>query len=112
LSTTNGGVAQQYHWDSAGRGVEYTLTDGSWSLIQTYFDGSTLGLRVNSGAWQTTSATTLGSTTGLVYLGSNYNGSKYLNGLLADVALSKTVFTSQQFDDIKARLNSDYALSL
>jgi hypothetical protein len=113
VSTTNSGVAQIYQWDGAGQGQEAALTNSTWSLIQTYYDGTNQFIRVNSGAWVSGASGNIQLLGGSVlYLASNYNGTKYFDGVMADVGTSATAFSQATFDNIKSALNSRYALSL
>lgn len=113
-STNAGGVSTVYQWDTAARGAQQALTDSSWSLVQAYYDGSNVYMRVNSGTWQSGASGSIGTGLGSskLYLGKNYNSGAYFNGSMANVGLSKTAFSQATFDNIKSALNSKYGLSM
>lgn len=116
-STTNGGVAQAYQWDTAGRGAEQTLANGSWALVQAYYDGANINMRVNSGLWQTAASGSIGDAawaTNVIYLGCNYTTGVRWDGLMADVGITKQISSNYTTvcDGIKTQLNTDYGLSL
>lgn len=109
---SNGGspLVQAYQWDGAEKKAEASISTGSWALVQAKYDGTNIKVRVNSGAWQSTAAGNITTTTGTLVLGGTT--AMWFDGRKADFALAATAFSDGTFDDIKSYVNSRYALSL
>lgn len=92
--------------------VSKAISTGSWALVTFRYDGSDLQIGVNeapgaSGGGSTTSYTdSLSNLTGTLTFGAD------LDGLVAEVGLSDTALTNQDFADIQSYVNRRYGLSL
>ncbi len=111
---STGPTVDVFHWNgSSYEKASATLSTGAWQLVQWKLESGTLKIRVNSGSWQTASASggaaSLGSSS---RVGANYNASDFLDGKLAELMLSNTALSDANFDNIKGYLNSRYGLSL
>jgi hypothetical protein len=85
----------------------------NWHLVQWKIDGTTLRLRVDSGAWSTKAVTgTDFALGGIFHVGHDYLHTHYYSGLIAEIAASHTIFTNAQFDQVLAYVNDRYSLSL
>lgn len=109
----------------ASDGVSLTHSDGvssyervvaantaNWHLAQAKLLGGDLSLRVDSGAWSTLGSVPNGSfVTAATNVGKNFTTTFY-DGLIAEIMLSKTGFSADEFDDIKDYVNAWSGLSL
>jgi hypothetical protein len=105
---------------------QYTATavfsTGAWQLVQwRYTGGGNLEIRVNSGAWSSTSTSagagylynTAGATLDVGKSSTNGGSSyEYLDGRIAELALSNTVFNNATFENVRTDINTVYGLSL
>jgi hypothetical protein len=113
LRSTGPGI-QAYHLDATTYQVAATtFTTSAWTLIQWRYDGTNIGVRVNSGSWVTQAAASMvaGAAGAGLRMGHNYNVS-FLNGLVADAGLASSSFNDATFDQIKSYVNARYALAL
>lgn len=113
ISFKSAGEALFYMYDGAIQTTPAaTFAAGAWQLVQWKYDGTNIKIRVNSGAWQSTAAGNLGSTAEALRAGGNYSLVQFLDGRIADMALSKVAFSDGTFDDIKSYANGRYGLAL
>lgn len=103
-----------FHRDSGGyKSSSATLSLSTVYLLQMKYDGTNLKTRVNSGAWSSTAAGSLGTLGSNVYVGRSGGGTvSYLVGQVLEVMTSKVAFSDAEFDAIKAYCNRRYSLSL
>jgi hypothetical protein len=84
-----------------------------WHLAQMKFDGTTLSLRVDSGAWSSVAAGNIDDRTGAVLTCVNFGVANFLNGRIADLGVGNAAFANATFDSLKnGYINPRYALSL
>lgn len=86
---------------------------GAWHLAQYKWDATTIRVRLDSGAWSTTSAGGLVSSAAMIStFGRGYSGASFFTGLLAEAWTSNTTISDANFDNYKSYVNSLYALAL
>jgi len=84
-----------------------------WQLVQWRYDGTSIQIRVNNGAWSTTTAPALGGGSGNpIYIGANYGLGLFMTADLLDMALTDVAFSDAQFDNILAYCQTRYGLAL
>jgi hypothetical protein len=100
--------------DSGGYQEVVTACGGSaWHLLQFKWNGSTIKVRVDSGAWVSAACGPWAmSSPGAMQLGSSFADSRRFDGLMADIGTSATVISDANFDNIKSYVNARYGLSL
>lgn len=103
-----------------GNGVLVTVTRpcgiNAWHLIQTYFDGTNVGARVDSGAWATLPCGPMGNppwtgATNYFRLGTSIPNNHF-TGQMADVGVSNVAIGRAAFDNVKTYINNQYHLAL
>lgn len=122
-------------WNDAGgnvglyvssSGARAALYDGAWNFtpyatglslstdgaLQMYWDGSTLGLRANSGTWQTTPAGSISNMGFGLRLGQNANAANHGDGIIKEMMTIDAAWSAGTFDNIKSYINTLYSLSL
>lgn len=90
--------------------VETAIATGAWQLVQFRSNGTTLGVRVNSGSWATAAASTIASIAAALNVGDLAGG--FVDGRIAEHALSKSFISDSDFDAIKSYINTRYGLAL
>lgn len=105
------GVRGGYYNGSAWNSQVAAANTGSWHLAQMRWDGTTLGIRVDSGSWQNVSfsAATLFATAGT--MGQSF-GASYFDGRVAELMTAQSALSDPNFDSIKSYINARYGLSL
>jgi len=88
----------------------------NWHIVQAYYDGTNLALRVDSGAWSTAPCSPLGNpawggATSYLRLGDSFTGN-HIAGQIADFGISNIALSAQDFDNVRAYVNLRYGLSL
>lgn len=124
LSTTGGaavviylkstGVVGLRHFGGSSGELALTtaFSTGTWQLVQWKYNGTNAKIRVNGGAWASVAPDALAATSNPVALGRNFDGAQFLDGKIKELALSKTAFTDDEFDDILDDVRADYSLPL
>lgn len=93
--------------------VTSTFTIGAWQLVQWKYDGATIRIRVNGGAWQSAAATgNFGDLANTLHFGTNYSVSAIFDGKILEIGLTDIVLSDGTFDNILSGCRVDYALSL
>lgn len=124
LVQSGGGTTWGINYSTAG--VRLGLYDGTWKelainaptgsyhLAQVKWDGTTLKLRVDSSPWSSILAGNCDPTAadGRLAVGRNYSSTRFFSGSVLELMLTNTVFDDVTFDNLKAYLNTRYALSL
>lgn len=99
-----------------GSGTELIVSFSSinsWHLAQFKFDGSTIKLRVDNGAWSSLASTSSPAMTGTMVFGSRFDqGGSFITAQMLDIGFSDTVFSDTTFDNIRSYVNARYNLSL
>ncbi len=111
---STGPTVTAYHLDAVTyQGASTTCATGAWTLIQWRYDGTDVGVRVDSGSWQTTPAADIvgaGLSAGLK-MGKQYSTS-FFNGKVRNAGLLDTWKSDADFDDLVDAMNTLYGLSL
>lgn len=106
-----GGVTVAYAGGSDVAEVTVACSTNAWHLVQYYYNGTALFVRVDSGAWTSVATTPRESFTGTFRCGINFLGT-YWAGSILESAKTNTTLSTTNFDEVKAAINSVYALSL
>ena len=111
---TNGCVLTQV--DSGSKTVTAAASTLDWHLAQCYFDGATLGLRIDSGAWQTISSGDIGNgawggAANALRLGDAFTG-EHFDGQIAECGIMNISIGQAGLNQVKAYINSRYAVVL
>lgn len=106
------GVRAGYFDGTNWNSVAQAASTGAWHLARIRSDGTKIELSVDSNAWTSVArAAPLGSLSALLRIGTAYNGT-FFDGLIAEVGTADSALTNEQFDAVKAYVNSHYGLSL
>lgn len=105
-------VGLQLFDGSANRIVETGITLNAWQLVQWRTDGSTVEIRVNGGSWASSTGGTQASVAAALRVGRNPFDDQWLDGRMAEFALSKQKFDDATFDSILEYNRTRYDLSL
>lgn len=97
--------------DGAIQSVYVAAATGSYHLAMMRWNGSVLGLTVDSAAESTTPAGTMTLGAGTVSVGQGYLGGSYIEGRILEL-MTSAADLSASYSDIKSYVNSRYALSL
>ncbi len=101
-----------FAYDGGNKGIQYTGgTATGWHLLQIKWDGTTLHMRVDSGAWSTTACGNLFIGTAWK-LGEGCSGVHRFKGAYREFRTAPTAFSNGTLDNVKSGFNSKYALSL
>jgi hypothetical protein len=93
--------------------VTTPIAKKAWQLVQWRADGATLGIRVNSGAWQTAPAGTIAAgLTAPLDVGRNPGQAAWLNGRIAELGMAAAHLGDPDFESVKSYINARYALNL
>lgn len=84
---------------------------GAYHLIMMRWNGSTLGLTLDSAAESTTPCSTLTIFSGTTVLGQGYGGG-FLVADMLELIMANTAFTNATYANIKSYVNTRYGLSL
>jgi IPT/TIG domain len=98
--------------DLAFKSVAQTCATGGWHLVQMKWDGATLYVRLDSGAWSSVAAGPIGNVTGTFQLGRNYASAGGFDGRIASAVTSSAVWTDAEFDNYRKYVNWRNGLSL
>ena len=98
-------------FSSGWKDVTLACGTGAYHLAQMRWNGTLLGLRIDSGAWSTVACAATSFSGGAVVLGRNF-GTAFQNMGLLDVGTAQSTFDDATFDDIKSYCNTQYALAL
>ena len=101
LSTFNGTA-----WD----GVAAACGTAAWHLAPARWNSTTLEVRVDGGTWQSL-ARTIVTSGGAIQIGKNYDLA-FLAGKILETATCPSRLSDATFDDIRAYVNTRYALSI
>lgn len=108
VNSTNVGV---YHYDGAYKVATKAVVAGK-QLVDVRFDGSTLTVAVNGVDGTPVAAGTLGAIATDLRLGTNYAASVKYPGTIAEIFTAQSDLAATTPSDVKAYINSRYALSL
>jgi hypothetical protein len=105
-----GPKVQVYQYDGAVKNLEMAITTGAWNLVMARYDGTNIRGQINSTLAPTpTAAGNITTLTGTLAVGGR---AAFVDGRMADVGISPEAHSDARFTDIKAYVNSRYALSL
>lgn len=99
-------------FDGAQKVVDTPITLGAWSLVQARFDGAMLMIRVNGGAWASSTANAIQVTTGTLNVGVNYTKTLFFNGQILELMLSPLALPDAAFEGIRGYAMTRYGLTL
>ena len=101
-------------YDGAWQDLSVAASTGAYHLAQVKWDGTTLKLRVDSGAWSSLAAGNCapGAVGGFLALGLNYASTEFFQGVILETMLANTTFDDATFDNLKSYVNAQYGLSL
>ena len=114
FSFGSAGIRAGYNAGSGWDSVASTASTGAWHLGQCRWNGSVIEVRVDGGAWVTSSPFSGGIflMTGAVIVGRNYDSTAFFNGRIADLMTADSVLSTGQFDGIRSYVNSRYGISV
>lgn len=93
--------------------IEASFSLSTWHLVQFYYNGSALAIRVDGGTWQQNSPVgSVASLAALMIIGCDASVSHFFHGTIAELALSKTVFAQSVFDQVRGYINARYGVSV
>lgn len=97
----------------AGLGfVDSAASVGSYHLAMMRWDGSTLGITVDSGAEVSAASSPMGVLTGTIQVGKSSFTTTLFDGAILELMTSRVVFTNGDYANVKRYVNSRYGLSL
>lgn len=111
----SGGLVGMQHLDggSVRQTVETPLFMRMWQLVQWRYDGTRIQIRVNDGAWVSTTTTALSGGSGNnLLVGCNYGQAIFINADLLDLAFIDSTLSDAQFDGVLAYCRTRYGLEL
>jgi hypothetical protein len=113
IATSGGFVnASGYVYDGSYEIVTKLVGTGAWALCVLRWNGTTLGLTVNSATEVTHAASTATVMTGTIQVGEGYAGGKYLAADVLELGCAAYRFSDTDIANFKSYCNSTYALSL
>lgn len=93
-----------------------SVPNGSWALVQWTFSNTTVRVRINGGAWTTTTiaSDTMNSiaSSQTCDIGDSSAGGGGYTGDMLECAVSNTIISDANFDNVRTFLNTRYALSI
>jgi hypothetical protein len=98
-------------YDGGYKSKYVACATGAYHLVRMRWNGSTLGLTLDSGSEQTVSCGTLAVLTGAALVGVGYAGG-FLAMDLLELMMSATAISDDDFASIKDYVNARYGLSL
>lgn len=107
--TTSGFGAFAY--DGSYKSKYVACATGAYHLVMMRWNGSTLGLTLDSAPESTTACSTLTILTGATVVGEGYAGG-FLVADILELIMAKTAFTNATYANIKSYVNARYGLSL
>jgi len=101
-------------YDGTWRDLAVSASVGAYHLAQVKWDGVTLRLRVDSGAWSSLAAGPCDPSAagGTVTAGRNYASATFLEGRILEVVLANAALGDATFDSLKSYMNARYGLVL
>lgn len=110
LTYTTSGFTGFVVVSAAYKSVSVAAATGAYHLVMMRWNGSVLGVRVDSGAESTVAAAAVTLSAGTVAVGRGYAGT-FVDGRLLELMTSASDL-SASYSNIKSYINSRYALSL
>jgi hypothetical protein len=107
---TNGGV--HISCNACTTILQVACGTGAVHCAQAKYDGSTLSLRVDSGARSTVSSTGPGALTRAMRMGRDYAGTNFFNGRIIGLYVMDSTLSDANEDNIKSYWNTLYSVSL
>lgn len=98
-------------YDGGFKSKYVACATGAYHLVRMRWNGSTLGITLDSAAEQTVSCGTLAVLTGAAFVGVGYGGG-FLAMDLLELMMANTAISDDDFASIKDYVNARYALSL
>jgi hypothetical protein len=98
--------------DGAYKAVTRSAATGGWRLAQMRIGSSQLELRVNGGAWSSVAFGSIGSRTSTIVVGSNYNGTRFFNGKILEIAFAPTALSDATLDNVRTYCGARYGVSV
>lgn len=84
----------------------------AWHLAVATWNGTTLSLSVDGGAFSTLARTVSLSAAGAILTGCNYNSTAFFNGRIAELMTGAFTATAGDVANLKSYVNARYALAL
>ncbi len=81
---------------------------GAWILGQAKWNGTTLYGRINGGSWSSTAAGAVGDLSAVLKMGGHFTP---FNGLVAEMGITDSALSDDDFDDIVSYIESRYGLT-
>jgi hypothetical protein len=100
-------------YDSGGeKNIESAISLSTDTLIESWYDGSKLNLRIGSAAAAAqVAAGSISTTSGFVSIGAAY-GSHYANGRIGGILTSKVQYTGADVTNIRNYYNTTYGVAV
>ncbi len=103
------------HWVFTGTGdktASTTFSVNTWTLFQWKNNGTTIGVRVNGGAWVTSSGGTVNSLAATLVVGWGGGGGAFCDGQFAEVGGTEVPMADADYDIVRAYCNQRYAVGV